>query len=640
MAPAWIGANFWSRAGGPAMWRRYDPVVVRQELSVLARHGCNATRSFCCWPDFVPEPGTLDEQVAARFADFLEAHLERGLVTLPTLLVGHMSGQSFDPPWRGDRDLYRDVALVAEQARFAYELAHRFGKSPAIAGWVVSNEMPLYGGSAPTEVVTAWARLVVQGLRAGGADQPVSLGDGAWGVEVTGRENGYSLRALSPLVDLLGPHVYPMEDDEVRQLLSAAFACELAGTFPLPVVLEEFGVSAAFASEEHAAGYYRQVLHSSLLAGARGWLAWNNTDLDPLAGEDPYRHHPFELRFGLTDALGRPKATLSELARFAGLVRALERAGWHRERPAVGLVVPEHLDTVLPFVAAEHRLDARDGLFQGYVAAKEADLAVGAVREREGIPGGLACYLVPSQKALTAPGLARLVELATGGALVYLSAFMGSTADQRGPWLAGLDEAFGVRHELRYGLVEPIEGERVGLELVARLGDLPAGSRLELATGGSQSARAFLPVRPAGAEVLARDREGRPALLRRRVGRGQLVLCTYPLEHLAARTPRVNPEVTTRIYRALATEAGVLPPLRAEDPHVSVGRLVAGGEHLAIVANLSRDARKVHLEVGPGVELVASSLAGPPEDELELAPYGVALVAHRLPTRAPGAHTS
>src|SRR6266487_1222146 len=82
----WIGANFWSRTGGPRMWKRYDPAVVREELRVLAEHGCNVTRSFCYWPDFMPEPERLDEDVLARFGDFLDAHLELGLGTIPTFI--------------------------------------------------------------------------------------------------------------------------------------------------------------------------------------------------------------------------------------------------------------------------------------------------------------------------------------------------------------------------------------------------------------------------------------------------------------------------------------------------------------------------------------------------------------------------
>ena len=114
----WVGVNFWSSAGGPRMWARYDGDVVRAELAALAQLGLNVTRSFCYWPDFVPTPEALDEEVMERFVDFLDLHVEQGLSTIPTFIVGHMSGENWDPAWRGGRDLYRDVWLVAQQAWF------------------------------------------------------------------------------------------------------------------------------------------------------------------------------------------------------------------------------------------------------------------------------------------------------------------------------------------------------------------------------------------------------------------------------------------------------------------------------------------------------------------------------------------
>ncbi|HEY3906206.1 MAG TPA: beta-mannosidase, partial [Streptosporangiaceae bacterium] len=92
----------------------------------------------------------------------------------------------------------------------------------------------------------------------------------------------------------------------IRQHYAAAWECELAGTYGRPVVLEEFGVSSDHVSDAHAARYCRQSLHNSLLAGATGWIAWCNTDFDALLGQDPYRHHAFELGFGLTDATAAP----------------------------------------------------------------------------------------------------------------------------------------------------------------------------------------------------------------------------------------------------------------------------------------------------------------------------------------------
>jgi endo-1,4-beta-mannosidase len=600
------------------MWLQYRPDVVRQELEVLAEHGCTVTRSFCYWPDFVPEPEHLDEQALEHFTDFLDAHAELGLETIPTFIVGHMSGENWDPPWRHGRDLYRDVWLVSQQAWFVGEIVGRFHHH-AVAGWLLSNEMPLYGGRASAEEVTAWAHILVQAARAAGATQPISIGDGAWGVEVSGEDNGYSLRSLAPLVDFFGPHVYPMEDDQVRQFLSPAFACELAGSLGKPVVLEEFGVSSDFAADDHAAAYYRQVLHTSLLAGARGWIAWNNCDFDDLRHQDPYRHHVFELHFGLTDDRGRPKPQLRVLRDFASLVAELAGNEWERVAGDAALVVPEHFERVLPFTEPAYRSDIRANLLQSYIAAREADLPIEVVRERDGLTGGARLYLAPCAKLITAPGIDRLRELAEAGATIYLSYFAGSTRTQRGPWLSWLDEIFGVRHRLRYGLVDPIEEDEVTFKFVDDLGDIAAGTSLAFRVAGEPSARAYLPLDLEGAEVVAVDGHGRPALLRHRLGAGSAVLCTYPLEHMAAKSPGVNPEDTWRIYSALAAEAGVERAVRADDPRVLVGLIRSGESETALFVNCAAEP----ITIDPIVSGLELDL---PTPALALEPFGVAAV--------------
>src|SRR5579872_6256047 len=105
------------------MWRRYDPAVVSSELAVLRRHGLTMTRSFFYWPDFMPGPYEIDETMTARFTDFLDRHAEHRLSTIPTFIVGHMSGENWDPAWRDGRHLYNDVWLVGRQAWFAAEIS-------------------------------------------------------------------------------------------------------------------------------------------------------------------------------------------------------------------------------------------------------------------------------------------------------------------------------------------------------------------------------------------------------------------------------------------------------------------------------------------------------------------------------------
>jgi endo-1,4-beta-mannosidase len=591
-AAGWLGANFWSRAGGPLMWRAYDPALVSAELRVLAEHGLTMTRSFFFWPDFMPEPDVIDAEMAARFADFLDRHAELGLVTVPTFIVGHMSGQNWDPAWRGGRDLYADVWLVGRQAWFAGEMVRRFGGHPAVAGWLASNEMPLYGGDrTPHETVAAWAQIIRDAVRAAGGHQPFSVGDGAWGLEISGRDNGFRLADLASLCDFLGPHVYPVGDDPIRLRYAAAWQCELAGTFGRPVVLEEFGVSSDFASGPNAARYYRHVLHHSLLAGATGWIAWNNTDFD-LPGQDPYRHHAFEQRFGLTDVTGAPKPALTEMRSFAATLAAIGPGRCTRADTDTALVIPAYLDTGYPFTGPADGPRIARTLAQAYVSARLADLAPAPVRESAGIEkiaadtGEARLYLAPSVKQLLAPSAAALQRLAAGGACIYLSYCAGDTSWHPGPWYGRLDETFGVRHQLDVGLADPIEDDAAVLRLHRDFGGLPAGTTLSFAVAGNEHSRAFLPVEPAGAEVLATDARGRPALLLRRTGRGSLVLGTYPLEHMAALTPRVNPDDTVALYQALAAHAGVRRTVTVADPRVACDTLVRDdGTTFAVLAS-------------------------------------------------------
>ncbi|HEY3505650.1 MAG TPA: cellulase family glycosylhydrolase [Actinocatenispora sp.] len=580
-AVAWLGANFWSRTGGPLMWRNYDPAVVRDELRVLSEHGLRQTRSFFYWPDFHPEPDTVDEEKVELFRDFLDAHTEYGMTSIPTFIVGHMSGENWDPAWRGglQRDLYADVWLVTRQAWFVEQMVSRLHEHPAVTGWLISNEMPIYGrrrghGVAPRSDVTSWATLMVQAVRAGGGTQPVSLGDGAWGIEVTGDDNGFSVRETGKLVDFVGPHVYRMESDQVRQHLNAAFLCEMAAVADKPVVLEEFGLSTDFVSEPNQGHYYRQSLHNSLLAGATGWIAWNNTDYDHLNTQDPYRHHPFEMHFGITTNTGEPKAPLRELDAFAQVLSTVDFTNTRRADTDAALVVTSYLERDYPISTAPDRSLVFHSLRQGYVAAREASLPVGFTREEDGIVTDAKLYLLPSTRQILAPTWLQLHDLAESGAVVYLSYCSGEHAFHRGPWFQKLDEMFGVEHQLAYGLTNPIDDDVVELTFAEDFGSIAAGEVLRFTVAGNENSRAYLPVVARGAKVVATDQHGNPALLRNAVGSGETILCTYPLEHMAAVSARVNPEQTYRIYDALAAVAGVERAVTVDDPRVFTDTLV------------------------------------------------------------------
>ena len=162
----------------------------------------------------------------------------------------------------------------------------------------------------------------------------------------------------------------------------------------------------------------------------------------------------------------------------------------------------------------------------------------------------------------------------------------------------------------------------------ADFGDITVGEQVSFGVAGNESARAFLPVEAAGATVLAVDGHGRPALLSRQIGTGSVVLCTYPVEHMAARTPRVNPESTWRLYAALAAAAGVQLPLAASDPRVMTGRLRTGAGEVAVLVNTSAQQVEVAL-VTTGTALYGrgDTASGEPLQELVLAPFEVEILS-------------
>ncbi len=334
------------------------------------------------------------------------------------------------------------------------------------------------------------------------------------------------------------------------------------------------------------------------------------------------------MHFGLTDRSGKPKPQLAEIARFSRLLADLGETGWEPIAGEVAIVVPEHFERSLAFTTVDYRDDIRDNLLQAYIAAREADLPVSLVREADGLGETARLFLLPSTKLLMAPTAKRLVQLAEGGATVYLSYFAGSAPSQVGPWVPWLGELFGIRHHLRYGLVDPIEDDEVVFSFTEAFGDLAPGDELRFRVAGNKSSRALLPIEPAGATVVAVDGRGRPALVRRQVGDGAMVLCTYPTEHMAARAARVNPESTWRLYSALATSAGIDRPLSVRDPRVITGGLRTPAGELAVLVNASPDQVEVSIATaGSASYRRRGAEPGEALSRLKLAPFEVEVLS-------------
>jgi hypothetical protein len=188
-----------------------------------------------------------------------------------------------------------------------------------------------------------------------------------------------------------------------------------------------------------------------------------------------------------------------------------------------------------------------------------------------------------------------------------------------------MNALFGVTHHLDVGLADPIEDDVVELTFLRNFGGLVRGTTLAFKTAGSEHSRAFLPVTPTTAEVIATDSSGRPALLRQQAGRGSLILCTYPIEYMASATPRVNPDASVTLYGALATHAGVRRPIAVDDPRVTADVLVRDdGARFAVFASHSGEELVVK-PVLPTAERLATLDDAQMVDTVTMQPFGISV---------------
>lgn len=551
-----VGANYWSRVGGPRMWTEWDEQAVREELGWARQMGLDTLRFFLYWPDFEPKPGVDNPLVWERVARFLDLAGQAGLKTFPTLLVGHMSGRNWDPAWREGRDLWADPFMVEHEESFIRRSVIRLQEMPTIAGWVLTNEWPLYAGTTTPTIFEAWISRMTEAIRAHDPKKrPITLGDGLW--NAMGSDIGIQVDILQKYVDIVGPHVYPEAFDPTEVAMASYVHCAM-GQGKRPVLLEEFGTTDAFGTREQQGAFYRSQLAGALMAGAVGAWGWCLTDFD-LPTIMPYSHHPFELRFGLLQTDGTPKPTAEAMREFGPLAAKFGNV----EPDRLGILVPALQTDIIPFQRGpEGELMTRAA---SRMLRNLAQLGYNPRVFREPIPPTDRVHQeIPSLPDLDAvdtlflvaprigePLRQRLESWVRQGGQLYL-------AYSYTYWFPDLTGFLGVERTGLYNVKERFTGG-------ARIrGAIEAGIEIfEYAD--------FVSLSASGAEVLSRLDTGEPVLFRHRLGKGSVVVNALGVEAAPGAIDGLGP-----FYQGLMHLIGVSPRIQLEGPRGQVAVSTSG----------------------------------------------------------------
>ena len=570
-----MGANYWPRKTGPLMWRKWEPETVKEELQQMKSLGINVCRSFLYFPDFMPKPDSVDEDMLERFTEFVNLCEEVDICTIPTFFVGHMSGEDWDVNWRKGRSFYKDPWMLERELMYVRKVVGKVCDRKAIIGWLLSNEIPNYAGTADAGSVLDWIKTICKAIREIDSQHPIGVGDGVWGREVYGKDTGFRLSEQREVIDFFGPHIYPREDDSLRHSYIPSFIIKMCN-YGRPVLLEEFGCSNSFTSEEHQADYYRTTYNSAFLAGAVGTLCWCYSDFD-LSYQRPYSHHPFELLFGVTRKDGSVKPAGYEIKRFSKIMDKIDLSEIDIEESNAFIIVPSYYSLNYSY-SSEDKDAIRKVLLQSYTLSKQAHINGGFLpephlpeniesRERTNILKETRLLIAPNVQKLTAPFWDAIYRYVEKGGIFYCSYHYDM-------WIHIFERLFGAKHNLRFGLADMPQEQEIELKFIQDFFDISKNGRFVYQVNGYYKDRAFCPVTPTTAKVIAVDREERPAILLNSIGKGSVIFSTYPLEYYLANTREVyKKDKTYRIYRSLCKMAGIIPKFDSPNPYIELGTI-------------------------------------------------------------------
>ena len=657
-----VGAHVVPPAGPDWPWR-VGAEAFERAFTDMAALGLDAARIDLLWAALEPAAGTFDE-THLRVLDRVLEHARRlGIRLHPTLFTGGEVGDAYwDVPWRAGRHPHADPGMRALQADQAAMLGRRWRSDPALLAWDLADEPPMWLFRETTDDdARAWTGELAAALRAADPGHLVTIGTASqevgWGP--------FRADVVADQLDFACVHPYPIYSPELypdgllgaRLTHAAAFETALAAGAGRPVMVHEYGASAAQFDPERIAAHDRLLAWSSLGRGAIGFFAWCWTDAEPAAfGRAPYVRQAHETQFGVTEWNGTLRPRGRVLGELAATVRGLPLDALAGDGPWASVAIPVPHEFVRPYDPVAFGLEGPPaGLYtpaeqawtptrspgplvaawlNAFVLAARAGLSAAFPRERlDGRWPEARLVLLPAPLAATSSSLHRVRTSWWSGAADHFarggSVYVSCSADVAIPEMAPL---LGARIIDRAPAgVPPV------LRFVLPWGPFAPGDELVLPPGdGTLMTGSVLLAPAAGSHVVAVDATGEPALVLAERGPGRSVVCAHPVELLLARQPGAHgpADRSWGLYQGLAEATGTAEPAAARHPDVTSGVLAGPAGALLVLTNHGPDPVRAAITLpGDAAAVRAFGPHGPAAlpfepgaTEVNLAAHGAAII--------------
>ncbi|HTU80864.1 MAG TPA: beta-galactosidase [Candidatus Acidoferrales bacterium] len=376
MARFLMGINYWPASSAMYAWERFDLDEIRNDMARIESLGFDLVRFFLSWEAFQPESNRMDHAALTHFVAMMDAIEDAGLLAMPTLFCGHMSGCNWLPRWvlspdvphgrfrtmthgesspYGAGDLYADQFLLDAQESLARRVGESVADHPALYCWDLGNEFSNVREPRTPDDAAAWsARLTLALAEASGAPST-----GGMHGEDLERDRGIRPSSIAHPWEFASMHGYPVysafarnrrDPDVVPFLMQLEASCsgkavlftELGnptcppGTVspydrvPLPGEAPPAGNAPpnaapyACLTEDEMADYAYAAIDRLHARGALGALWWCWADYAAsLAHVPPFDRAPHEMHFGIVRADGTFKPVAHALQRIARQQRSV-----------------------------------------------------------------------------------------------------------------------------------------------------------------------------------------------------------------------------------------------------------------------------------------------------------------------------
>lgn len=557
-----LGVNYWGKDYGTEMWRYYDGTRIREELKTLSKYGVRVLRVFPNWRDFQPVERAyawqathgeyvnantdvpvyddgVDPEMIEKFRDFCRAAEECGLELVVSIVTGWMSGRLFSPPVLRGKNLITDAEALMWMRRFICRFVREFKDERCIVSWDLGNECNCLGEASNPAEAYSWTATVTDAIRAHDTSRPIMSGMHGLRAGI-GSGGNWLIEHQGELCDILTTHPYPSPtvggDVEPYTRLRMTFlptaqTLFYSGVSGKPAYIQESGtMSQAIGNRKMSADFMRIQILSSLangLCGYQWWCAWEQSHLDFA----PYTWCMMERELGLFDKDGIPKPVAYEMKRMSELL--------------------DKLPTPFP----KRRVDGVCVLSRGYnrqigaistlIFGKQAGLDLDVVYSENGDIPEADFYFMPEisgWQVMYKRSWDVISERVMAGATLYISSTGGSL----------------------YSFPEVVGAESMGVMA-------GASHSFELDGKRHNYSGKEIYLSPTTAEVLIKNEEGNPVLLRNKYGEGYVYYCNFAPEQLAYDMPDgYNKNEYYKIYKMVAEKALENKLVKSDDPNIGI----------------------------------------------------------------------